>query len=213
MTGKCKDIHRLLIEHHDDSLHPILRKKVEEHLADCEECRRSLEEIERVYGLLAKESVPVPQENFWVNFLPQVRSRIEGGEKPRGVLFPRIRWSVGMVSMLLLVIIVSLLFTSDRPTLVERETEPMEDLALAFSDPYDYTDQLAEMILSQEDASLPVEVLLSDDGVKDLELAQEVLEEEYVYEMDLNSILSELSLEELRQLEEEIRTLDISDVL
>jgi hypothetical protein len=213
MTGKCKDIDRLLIEYHEDSLDPVERKKVHEHLAECASCRRKLQEIEHVYGLLAKDSMPLPQEGFWVDFLPQVRSRIEGREKPRWVVFPRIKWSVGLVSTLLLVLIGSLLLTTDRPTMVERETEPMEDVALALSDPYTYTDQLAEVLLSQEDSYLPVEVLLSNDAVKDLDLAERVLEEDYIRETDLNSILSELSLEELRQLEADLKASDISDIL
>ena len=213
MSGKCKDVDRLLIDYYEGSLDPILSKKVEEHLADCEGCRRSLKEIERVYGLLAKDSIPLPEEGFWVNFLPQVRARIEGSEKPRRVILPRIRWSVGVVSMLLLVIIASLLLTTDRPTMVERETQATEEVSLALLEPYSYADQLAEVLSSQDETSLPIELLVSDGGVRDLDLAEKVLEEDYIRLTDLNSILSELSLEELRQLEEEIRTLDISDVL
>lgn len=213
MTKRCKDVDRFLIEYYEDSLDPVERKEVEEHLADCEGCRRSLKEIEHVYGLLAKDSMPLPQEGFWVNFLPQVRARIEGGQRAGGTLLPKVRWSIGLVSILLVAIIGSLLLTTDKPTVVERETESMEEISLALLEPYSYADQLAEVLSSQDEASLPVELLVSNGGVRNLDLAEKLLEEDYIQQSDPNSILSELSLEELRQLEADLKALDISDIL
>lgn len=213
MYMKCKEIDRFLIEYHEDALSPDKKKQVEEHLAGCEGCRLRLEEIQHAYKMLAKDETPQPDENFWVNFLPQVRSRIEAKEKPRTIFQPKVKWAVGLASMLLAVIVGSLLFTKDNQTLVQQEVEQPLETTLALSNPYTYADQLAEVLTSQVTETIPVEMLLSNGGANQLELAADVLDEEYLNQSDINSILRQLSLDELKQLEDNVKTLSVADIL
>ena len=76
-----------------------------------------------------------------------------------------------------------------------------------------YADQLAEILSSQEDQSLPLETFLSSGGRGDMELTEKILDEDYLSQRNLNSILNELNLEELKRLEESIKTLQIGDIL
>jgi hypothetical protein len=213
MNKKCKEIDRLLIQYHEDALSPDKKKQVEEHLADCQGCRIKLEEIKQTHVLLTEDKVPQPEENFWIDFLPQVRSRIEAKEKPITVFRPGVRWAVGLASVLLVVIVGSLLFTEKEETLVQQEAEQPLETTLALSNPYTYADQLAEVLTTQGTEALPVEMLLSNGGIGELELAAEVLQEDYLNQTDLNSILGELSLEELKQLEDNVKVLKVADIL
>ncbi len=213
MNTICREIHELLIEYHENSLDPEQRAKVEDHLASCENCQLRLQEIRQAYGLLAEDLVPPAEESFWIDFLPGVRSRIEARRRPVWNLWPRARWAVGVVSVLALVIVGSLLLTREDASLVQEEAEQPEETTLALTDPYTYADQLAEVVSSDSGGTLPVETLLADGGVEDLGLAEELLEEDYISQSDVNSMLSELSAEELKQLEQNIRTLKIEDIL
>jgi len=210
---KCKDIQKLLFDYHDNALHPEPREKVEKHLAGCQACRLKLEEIRQTFGLLAQDAVPEMEESFWVDFLPQVRSRIEQRPRPRWVVWPKVRWAVGLVSVLGLVIVGSLVLTRHDQNLVQQETEQGLETRIALSDPDSYADELAEVLSSQGGDSLSVETLLAGGGSQDLRLAEQVLGESYVSETYPGSILSELSLEELKQLEQNIRSLEVKDIL
>jgi hypothetical protein len=213
MNKKCKEIDRLLIEYNEEALSLDRKKQVEEHLADCQGCRDKLEEIKQTQALLAKDKVPQPEESFWIDFLPQVRSRFEVKEKPRTIFRPGVRWAVGLASMLLVVIVGSLLFTRDNQILVQQEEQQPLEITLALSNPYTYADQLAEILTSQETEPVAVEALLSNGGTNQLGLAAEVLDEDYLNQMDINSILGEWSLEELRQLEDNVKALTVADIL
>ncbi len=213
MNARCRDIEILLIEYHEDSLDPSQRKKVEEHLAVCESCRIKLEELQQAYGLLAEDSVPPAEESFWIDFLPQVRSRIEAKRRPGWILWPRARWAVGVVSVLALVIAGSLFLVREDVTLVEQEAGESVETGIALTDPYTYADQLAEELSSDSGGTFPVEALLANGGADDLGLAEDVLEEDYLSQRDFGSVLSELSLEELKELEQSIKTLNIEDIL
>lgn len=209
----CREIHELLIEYHENSLDPEQKAKVEGHLDSCENCRLRLQEVRQVYGMLAEDSVPPAEENFWIDFLPQVRSRIEAKRRPAWNLWPRARWAVGVVSVLALVIVGSLLLTGKDVSLVQEETEQPEETALALYGPYSYADQLVDVISSDSTKSYPTKLLLAEGGVEDLGLAEEVLQENYVREADVDLILSELSLEELRLLEENVKSIQVKDIL
>jgi predicted anti-sigma-YlaC factor YlaD len=210
---KCEDIRKLLPEYHDESLLPEQREEVRRHLAGCEGCRFRFEEIRRTLGLLAQDSVPEREESFWVDFLPQVRSRIEQKQKTRWLAWPKIRWAVGLVSVLTLVVVGSLLVTRKNQNLVQQETGQALETSIALSNPDSYVDQLAEVLSTAGAESTSVAALLADTQNQDLKLAEQVLDEDYLGESDLGSLLSELSLEELKQLEQNISSLQVKDIL
>ncbi len=208
---KCNEVKLLLVEYYENSLDLDDRSRVKQHLSGCESCRFRLKQIEQLHQLLAKENVPSPEESFWTNFLPEVRSRIKDKKKPRGILIPKTRLAFGLLSVVAVVIISLILFTTDRRNMVEHRTEPMVETILSVSDPSSYTEQLAEMLSAQ--GELPLNVFLSNGETQDLELTEKILEQDLLSQKSLNSILIELSSEELKQLEESIKTLVVGDIL
>jgi hypothetical protein len=129
------------------------------------------------------------------------------------MVWPKVRWAVGLVSVLGLVIVGSLVLTRQDQNLVQQETEQGLETRIALSDPDSYVDQLAEVLSSRGGDSLSVEELLADGDSQDLRLAEQLLGESYASETYPGSILGELSLEELKQLEQNIRSLEVKDIL
>jgi hypothetical protein len=208
---QCKKIQPLLVEYHDDSLDPEKKEKVAQHLAECESCRLSLEKIEQLHRLLAEESVPQPEESFWTNFLPEVRSRIEAESKPKFSLFPRPKLAFGLMSVLVVMVLSIFLFTGNEKNVVELRTESTAESILPQSDLTPYTDQLAEVLSG--DGELSIDAILSNSEGEELDLTEKILEEDYLSEESASSILSDLSVEELKQVEESIKTLKAGDIL
>ncbi len=212
-TMRCKETDFLLIEYYEGSLHPDKKERVKEHLAGCESCRLKLKEIEQTFQLLAKESIPPPEENFWANFLPQVRSRIEAQKKPELSFFPKPRLVFGLTSVLLVVALSFFLFSADKKRMVKLQTEPPLETILSESDLSSYTEQLAEILSAQSEESPPLQISLFRSETKNLKLAEKILEEDYLSHKNLNAILNELSIEELKQLEENIKNFQVGDIL
>jgi len=210
---RCKQVELLLAEYYENSLDPDDKKRMELHLAECETCRLRLKEIEETFRLLTKDSVPPPEENFWTNFLPQVRSRIEAEDKPRFTPFPKPRLAFALMSVLVAVTLSFFLFNVDKKNLAEFQAEPVMETIFTESELSSYSDQLAEILSSQGDESLPIEVFLSNEEREDLELTEKLLDEDYLSQRNLNSMLDELNLRELKQLEEDIKDLQIGDIL
>ncbi len=208
---RCKEIQLLLAEYHDNSLDPGKREKVAQHLTECENCRLSLEKIDQLHRLLAEESLPQPEESFWTNFLPEVRSRIEAKSKPGFSLFPKPKLAFGLMSVLVVMVLSIFLLTGNEKNLVEFRTESMEESILPESDLFPYADQLAEVLSEEEELS--IDAFLSNGEGEELELTERILEEDYLSEESVSSILSDLSVEELKQVEESIKTLKTGDIL
>ncbi|UCB53424.1 MAG: zf-HC2 domain-containing protein [Candidatus Zixiibacteriota bacterium] len=208
---KCKDVSPLLIEYQENSLRPEERGVVEKHLRQCDVCRKEFKEIERLYQLLAKERVPSPEESFWTNFLPEVRARIEEKKKTRGLFFPRPRLVVGVLTVLTVAIVTVFMFTSDQRSLVELRSEQMEEVTLSAPELSSTTEELAEILSAGGEVSLSI--LLANGEERQLDLIEGILEEDYLSQLSLNSVLSELDTEELKKLEESIKALHIGEIL
>jgi len=111
---ECKETHFLLNDYLEGSLSSDDKTRVEQHLSGCESCRRDLKEIKLISDMLTQDRVPEMEEQFWINFLPQVRSRIEKQRKPTRTLVPRTRLVLGFLSILLVAIISFQLFSTDQ---------------------------------------------------------------------------------------------------
>jgi hypothetical protein len=210
---RCKEIKNLLVPYYDNSLDPDEREKVKKHLVGCGSCRLKLKEIEDTLGLLTKESVPQPEESFWINFLPQVRARIETEIKPIFTLFPKPKLVFRLMSVMVLVALSFFLFNLDQRKSVEPWPDTFMESIISESDLTSSTDQLAEILSSPSVDSLAIDVFLSSEGEEELELTESILEEDYLSRNNLNTILSELSIQELKQIEESIKTLQVGDIL
>lgn len=210
---RCKEIESLLPGYHESSLDPKDSEMVQGHLAECADCRLRLQEIRNTLHLLSKDGIPEPGEGFWTNFLPRVRSGIESEQKPGFTIFPKPRLVFGLLSAVVVVALSLFLFTADKKKMVEAPTNSSSESTLSEYELYGYTDQLAEILSSQDDESLAIEVFLSSSGEEELESTERILEEDYLSQRSLSSILRELSDEELRQIEESIRALQVRDLL
>ena len=208
---RCKDVSPLLIEYQENSLEPKQREGVKRHLRQCGRCRKELEEIEKLYHLLAEESVPSPQESFWTDFLPEVRSRIESKRKTGGLFFPKPRLVAGVLTVLIVAIVSVIMFTPDERSSIELLSEQMEEVTLSPPEASSTVEELTEILLADGEVSLSV--LLANGDEQQLDLIEGVLEEDYLSELSLNSVLNELDTKQLKELEESIEALQVGDIL
>ena len=208
---RCKDVSPLLIEYQENSLGPEERGAVERHLRGCGRCRKEFEEIDKLYHLLAEESIPSPQESFWTNFLPGVRARIESKKKTSGLLIPKPRLVLGVLTVLTVAIVSILMLTSDEKSLVELPSEQMEEVTLSPPEASSTTKELADILSEEGEVSLSI--FLANGEEQQLDLIEGILEEDYLSQLSLNSVLGELDTEELKKLEKSIKALHVGEIL
>lgn len=81
------------------------------HLAECEHCRRELDDLAAVLADAHQGSVPEPSPLFWPHFSERVRTAIDRDAPPAGILPAWLRWQVllplGAVAMIILALMVS----------------------------------------------------------------------------------------------------------
>jgi hypothetical protein len=210
---RCKEIENLLSGYLEGSLDPTDRERVRQHLAECADCRLRVQDIENTLQLLSRDPVPEAGESFWTNFLPQVRSRIDSDERPGLAVFPRPRFVLGFLSAVVVVALSLFLFNADHKKMVQPSTDLSSEGILSEYEASPYMNGLADILSSQDDESLAIEVFLSGKGDEDLQSTERILEEDYLGQRSLSSILRELSDEELRQIEKSVRALQVSDLL
>ena len=208
---RCKDVSPLLIEYQESSLGPEERGVVERHLRECDRCRKEFQELEEFYRLLTNEKTPSREESFWTNFLPEVRARIESKKKTRGLLIPKPRLVLGVLTVLSAAIVSIFMLTSDEKSLVELPSEQMEEVTFSPPEVSSTTEELAEILSAEGEVSLSI--LLANGDEQQLDLVEGILEEDYLSQLSLNSVLGELDTEELKEIEESIKALRVGDVL
>ncbi len=208
---RCKEVSQVLIDYHESSLDADQRRWVEQHLSECVKCGDRLKEVEQLYQLLARERVPSPGESFWSGFLPEVRARIERKKIRRGLLIPKPRLAFGILTILAVTIVSIFMFTLDKRNLVDRQSEQMAEIAISSPEFSSTTEELAEILSAEAEVSL--DVLLSNGEGEELDFIEGILEESYLSQVSLNSMLGDLDLEELKKVEEKIKALQIGDIL
>ncbi|MFH1335577.1 MAG: zf-HC2 domain-containing protein [Candidatus Zixiibacteriota bacterium] len=210
---KCKKIHILLSDYLEDSLDLSERNRVEQHLEECDSCRLKLKEMRQLYGVLAQDKVPQMEEDFWINFLPQVRSRIEKRKRPKGSLVPKTRLALGFLSLLLVVLIGYNLFHTDLGNLAKVDLN--QNMEITVTDPTfsSAADQLADALSAESTQSTATGVILSEEEKEKLDLTVSLLTENYLSQKEIGSILDELNSDELKQLEENINKLNLATIL
>ncbi len=204
----CKKIKNLLVDYYENSLESEGKKLVEDHLRTCESCPRHLQEVESLFDLLAQEKTEKPEESFWIDFVPEVRGRIDEVSPPKSVwsLFPRLAPRLGLVIALLLVGVI--LFSNDYRFANRVAPEFQEETTYSLYDFENSEDQLAE-ILSSMEARDQTGGLISPDDEKTILALQETVEEQYWDKAGWDEILEDLSTEEVNLLEREIEKIEI----
>lgn len=80
---KCKKIKKRLVDYIEDELRDSEKKVIDEHLKICNKCSMELNSLRETISLTKKAIVPRISERFWVNFLPNVREKIEKKEQKK----------------------------------------------------------------------------------------------------------------------------------
>ncbi|MFC1716468.1 anti-sigma factor family protein [Candidatus Poribacteria bacterium] len=73
---KCKRAQKLLAGYVNEVLGPKESHAVQEHIAECEICRRELDTLKNVLELIDNVKVEYPPTSVWENFLPDLHRRI-----------------------------------------------------------------------------------------------------------------------------------------
>ena len=204
----CSRITALLVHYNENSLTAKEKKMVEDHLRLCLNCREELKEIQTLFEVLEREKTERVEENFWINFVPQVRERIDQVSQPKSAwsLFPLLAPRLGLVIALLLVGVI--LFSNDYRFANRVAPEFQEETTYSLYDFQDSEDQLAE-ILSSVEATDQVGNLILKNDEKTILALEETVEEQYWDKAGWDEILEDLTSEEMNLLEREIEKIEI----
>jgi len=104
---KCKNVQKLLPAYLEDTLTEGKTTLVDEHIQNCDACRRELRAFEKTIRLASNIQVEYPQPELWENFMPILHSRIaQQNSKERrisiGWLSPLRLASYGVVTLILI---------------------------------------------------------------------------------------------------------------
>ena len=124
---KCKRAQKLLAGCVNEVLGPREDRAVQEHIAECETCRRELDTLKKVLELIDNVKVEYPPTSVWENFLPDLHRRIvdeaalvfKKQRRQRFYLLPG--WAA--VAAIVLILSTSIMLQDDpviRPILVQR---------------------------------------------------------------------------------------------
>ncbi len=74
---KCKRAQKMLTDYVNKILGSEDSRLVQEHVVECDSCRRELDVLEKILGLIDDVKVEYPPASIWENFLPDLHRRIE----------------------------------------------------------------------------------------------------------------------------------------
>jgi anti-sigma factor RsiW len=86
----CRKVKRLLVDYLEGTLSSKDKVLIEEHLRACPDCAKEAEFLSRTLKLVRLRSYKEPPEEFWAQYLPNLKKRIE--EVPTVKSLPRLRW-------------------------------------------------------------------------------------------------------------------------
>jgi hypothetical protein len=78
---KCKDIRYDYIDYVKGMLSDDKMSMIDDHLTNCESCRKEIEEIKNFSRTLDNYQVSTPNDSFFINFIPRLNERIDGRTK------------------------------------------------------------------------------------------------------------------------------------
>jgi len=202
----CKKISFLLVDFYEDVLDTKEKKLVEEHLESCFKCRLKLGEIQKTFEILKKEKTEVPPDVFWTSFLPEVRKKIEDKKTTKRAFVVKPELIPFFSAILVILFLGVFLFNRDYKGKVEPfySEETYYSLYLYKSS----TEKLSELLSSEKDLDWTF-ILSEEDEIEDSDLLEKVLDERYWEESKINTIIEDLSPDELLTLEKKLEQLKI----
>jgi hypothetical protein len=193
MEMRCKDIKFKLIGYFENTLSPEEKKLVQSHLDTCSSCEKEFEEIVSTFKMLKKESPIEPEELFWTNFVPAVRSKIEKKEETGILIIPKWKLAGGIVTFFLILLLGVFLLRNDRKVMFKSGAESYTYLLPAENE------KIEELFYAEEDES-SIRSLITEADRKKLVLAEEELEEYYWEKGGKEKSLEELDIKQLEDL-------------
>jgi len=201
----CRKIRSLLVDYNENSLTPEERKLVEDHLRVCVRCREELKEIQALFEVLEREKPEKVEENYWTNFVPEIRRRIESPAPPRliGNLLPQLAPLMGFAVAILVIGI--FLFSKDYSTSVPTYEQTQTYSLYEIENP---VDQLADILSLAEDTEGIKDLITLGNG-EDFKALNQMVDDQYWEKVQLEDLLKDLSSEELKLLENKIEDIKI----
>ncbi len=80
---KCRKVKKRFVDYIEDELKNFEKETIDEHLRLCIKCSAELNSLKKTISLTKRARVPRLSEKFLVNFLPNVRERIEARKEKR----------------------------------------------------------------------------------------------------------------------------------
>lgn len=74
---ECKHAQKMLADYVNEVLETEDSRRLQQHIAECENCRWELEILRKVLGLIDDVKVEYPSASVWENFIPDLHRRIE----------------------------------------------------------------------------------------------------------------------------------------
>lgn len=204
----CRKIKSLLVPYYENSLSSEEKKMIEGHLRVCDDCRKHLKEIESLFELLKLEKTEKTEEHFWINFVPEIRRRIEKGRSPRLILKPIGQLAPFLGFAIAVLVVGVILFSRDYVSMIRGVPDINEIESYSLYDFENTTDELAEILSSVGGAEEMGDLISADDRESILAL-EEIVDDQYRDKAGWEEIVEDLSSEELSLLEREIQKIKI----
>lgn len=195
---RCKNIQVKLVDYHENSLSPEERNLVQSHLEICSSCQKELQKIISAFKILSKESSYEPDEVYWANFVPGVRSKIEKDWVTTLVPIPKLKIAGGIVSLALVLLFGIFLLKEDQKVMFKSSEEPYSYLLPIESEKID---QLFYAEASNESSTSK---LFSETDKNKLALAEIELEKYNWDKGGKEEALKELDLKQLENLKTDL---------
>lgn len=195
---RCKNIRVKLVDYYENSLPHEERNLVQSHLEICPNCQKELQKIVSTFEILKNESSSEPDEAYWINFVPGVRSRIE---KDRGTTFvpiPKLKIAGGIVTLALVLLSGVFLFKSDQRVMFKSGEEPYSYLLPTESEKID------QLFYAETSDESTTSKLFSETDRNKLALAETELEKSNWDKGGKEEALKELDLKQLENLKKDL---------
>lgn len=114
---KCEDVKRNILDYIEKESDKISQKNINKHLRSCKNCKSMLLEYKEILKLSKSIKVEKPDEKFWINFLPNVRDKLEKRNSIFNILKPAAVFSAILV----------LLFIVFHPKTIDKTNRVIKD--------------------------------------------------------------------------------------
>jgi predicted anti-sigma-YlaC factor YlaD len=87
---KCRTVHNLLVEYAEGTLSVSQKKQAEDHMAECENCRRYLTVLSETFDVISRETHIEPDLYMYSRILSAMKNKEQEKTRIQGLLQPLI---------------------------------------------------------------------------------------------------------------------------